>query len=205
MSRHRFPVGPDYPPGRSLDMIRSYKLLFLGLLISPGIPAAGIEMPAYVVEKKDENFEIRQYPEMVAAATASSDDASGFGRLFRFISGQNEADQKIAMTSPVFMPATVDGDLEEMMFLVPRKVVEAGVPQPRSEEVAIRTVPSGRFAVIRSAGRMDSKMRQSLLSQLRRKIEEYGLTAVGEPMYAGYDPPWTPAPKRRNEVMLRIQ
>lgn len=162
-------------------------------------------MPDYVVEKKDSNFEVRQYPEMVAAATGTSDDSSGFGKLFRFISGQNENDQKIAMTSPVFMPATAEGDLQEMMFLVPRKVVEAGVPLPRSEEVAIKTVAAGRFAVIRSAGRMDATMRQSLLSQLRDKIKEHGLTPVGEPMYAGYDPPWTPAPKRRNEVMLRVQ
>lgn len=186
-------------------MTRTCKVLCFGFLISSGVVSSGIEMPEYVVEKEDGSFELRQYPEMVAAATVSSDDSSGFGRLFRFISGQNHADQKIAMTSPVFMPATADGDLEEMMFLVPRKVVKAGVPQPKSKEVTIKTVPPGRFAVIRSAGRMDSKMRQSLLARLRKKIEEHGLTAVGEPMYAGYDPPWTPAPKRRNEVMLRIK
>jgi len=35
-------------------------------------------------------------------------------------------------------------------------------------------------------------------------MSEQGLVADGDAEVAGYDPPWTPGPFRRNEVLIRI-
>ncbi len=166
---------------------------------------AGYESPAYKVEKKDGSFEIRNYPTIVAAATKTTNQNSGFGKLFQFISGENEGDQKIAMTTPVFMPATADGRTAEMMFVVPKDVVSSGVPKPKAKDVSIKKMSSGRFAVIRTSGRLDNASKKSMLKKLRAEIEKRGLKTAGNPIYAGYDPPWTPGPMRRNEVMLRLR
>ena len=41
--------------------------------------------------------------------------------------------------------------------------------------------------------------------QLRSWIRQKGLNANGEVELAGYDPPWTPGPFRRNEVLIRLR
>lgn len=85
-------------------------LLIVGAILL-GIAAcsltrAGYETAAYQVETEDSGFEIRSYPELVLVQTPMSNrngrDGS-FMRLFGYIQGDNEADAKIAMTTPVFM------------------------------------------------------------------------------------------------------
>ena len=71
---------------------------------------AGYETAAYTVVRKDGKFELRDYPVMTVVETPmgrSGNTADGsFMRLYHFITGRNEAKQKIAMTTPVFMAAT---------------------------------------------------------------------------------------------------
>ncbi|EMB16540.1 heme-binding protein [Rhodopirellula europaea] len=59
--------------------------------------------------ESDGDIEIRENPDLMLAATNSKMDTRGhdgnFIRLFRLISGNNDSDQKIAMTTPVFMQA----------------------------------------------------------------------------------------------------
>lgn len=174
-------------------------------LLLTSVMSFAIESPSYTVKQKDGDFEVRVYPEMVAAATSSGNQNSGFRTLFRFISGNNEGEQKIAMTSPVFMPADAKGNTKEMMFLVPKSVVTAGVPDPKSEAVSIKKIAGGKFAVVRAPGRMDDNLRKEMLNKLNAKIAELGLQTVGGPMYAGYDAPWVAAAKRRNEVLVRLK
>ena len=40
--------------------------------------------------------------------------------------------------------------------------------------------------------------------ELRAWMAENKLVAEGDAEYAGYDPPWTPGPFRRNEVLIRV-
>jgi hypothetical protein len=69
-----------------------------------------IEMPTYeLLQKLDENIEIRKYPASKWVCTKQSGTAeqeksfqSGmFYKLFNYISGTNDKTQKIAMTAPV--------------------------------------------------------------------------------------------------------
>lgn len=180
----------------------NYGWLVCSLLVGTGVRGEDIETPKYAVEKTEGNFEIREYPAMVAAAAESN---GGFGILFRYISGDNERKQKIAMTSPVLMPAGPEGKPGEMMFLVPLDVVKSGVPKPKSDKISVKTVSGGRFAVLSSPGKFKDEDWRKLLAELQVKIKEKGLETTGEAIFAGYDPPWTPVPKRRNEVLLRLK
>lgn len=168
---------------------------------------AGYETAHYKVEEKDGSFEIRTYEshEVVATAMNGENQNGSFGKLFQYISGENDQSQKIKMTTPVFMPATPDGQTREMQFVIPEDVTTAGAPDPSNGKVKKKTVAGGKMAVIRYSGRNNSSQRKKKLKELREEIEGRGLTSSGSPMFAGYDPPWTPALLRRNEVMLRIR
>ena len=67
---------------------------------------AGYESAPYKVVRAHGKFELRDSPALTVVetsmATGSPDGNKGFSRLFRFITGGNEAQQKIAMTTPVF-------------------------------------------------------------------------------------------------------
>jgi hypothetical protein len=36
-------------------------------------------------------------------------------------------------------------------------------------------------------------------------MNDKGLTGDGDAEFAGYDPPWTPGPFRRNEILIRLK
>lgn len=176
------------------------------------------ESAAYTVDQTDGRFEIREYPELTLAttpmkATGETDDGS-FMRLFGYISGGNEQQQKVAMTTPVFMtrPETYSdtGTSErtvgegQMAFMLPEQVANEGTPKPSGERVEIKKRPAGRYAVIRFAGRIDEATIRSKEQELRQWMVEKGLRDGSTVEVAGYDPPWTPGPLRRNEVLIRL-
>ncbi len=42
-------------------------------------------------------------------------------------------------------------------------------------------------------------------AQLREWAADRGLISDGDAELAGYDPPWTPGPWRRNELLIRLK
>ncbi len=162
--------------------------------------AMAIETPDYKVLSKDKKFEVRDYPALTVARTAMGD--GDFMRLFRFISGENEAKQKIAMTAPVLMQE--QGDQAGMSFVVPREVAAREVPQPGDKAVTLATVPPARYAVYVFSGGRNQANESKALEALRVWVATKGLEVTGEPVFGYYDPPWIPGFWRRNEVMLRV-
>lgn len=192
-------------------MKRAGILLTIGALIVLAfvvvVPSrAGYETAAYETIEKAGDFELRLYEELRVVATPMSGEGrnQSFGRLFRYISGENSGEQKIEMTTPVFMPGSADGSMREMQFVVPKAVAAAGAPDPKATEVKLDRVPGGRFAALRFSGRMDKATAAEKFSELRDLLKKRGLAPLGDPIYAGYDPPWTPGPMRRNEVLVRV-
>ncbi len=169
---------------------------------------AAYESAPYQVVKKSGNIEIRDYPDLMLAATSSKVASNGrdgsFMRLFRYISGDNESKEKISMTTPVFMEGGVDQPTVSMGFVMPKSVAKQGVPAPTGDGVEIQTRKGGRFAVIRFSGRMDSDLASTHEKKLRQWLREQGLEGEASADTAGYDPPFTPGPFRRNEVLIRI-
>ena len=165
---------------------------------------AATETPEYKIVRTDGNFEIRDYPALTLATTPMKSDEmnGGFGKLFRFITGNNVGSEKIAMTSPVLIDTTKDK--KTMSFIMPKKTVEKGVPKPSGENVTLGKVQAARFAVLRFNGGRTEENETAAIEKLKVRLDAERLTGKGVPTFAYYDPPWTPTFMRRNEVMIRI-
>lgn len=165
---------------------------------------AATEMPDYKVVRAEEGFEIRDYPALTIATTPMGDGGmnGGFGELFRFIAGKNETSEKIEMTAPVL----IDGvkDKKTMSFIMPKKAVEKGVPEPAGDKVTLGKVEAARFAVLRFPGGRTAENEKAAIDKLKAWLDGQKIAGKGEPLFAYYDPPWTPTFMRRNEVMIRI-
>ncbi|QDT51775.1 SOUL heme-binding protein [Symmachiella dynata] len=167
------------------------------------------ETAEYTVIEADGSFETRSYPDLMLATTNRKVEPKGgdgsFMRLFQYISGANDNEQKVAMTTPVFMEPQSDENLGQMGFVLPKDVSEVRVPEPSDEGVEIEKRAGGKFAVIRFAGRMNSETIEKATKDLQQWMDSRGFVAAGEAELAGYDPPWTPGPLRRNEILIRLQ
>ena len=167
------------------------------------------ESAEYTVFESEGPFEIREYPDLMMATTnmqfESQDDDGSFMRLFRYISGANDSEQKVAMTIPVFMESEDRGDQGQMGFVIPKKVTEKRVPEPSNDNVQILRRIGGRFAVVRFSGKTNSESFAKFEEELRKWMNERGLNDAADAEYAGYDPPWTPGPLRRNEILIRLE
>ena len=166
------------------------------------------ESAEYSVLESDGGFELREYPDLMLVTTEmgtriQGDDGS-FGRLFRYISGGNQEKQKIAMTTPVFMERQSDQSSGQMGFVLPKEFSDAEIPEPANEQVKLFKRLGGKFAVIRFSGRLSDETQTKRTTELENWIKKRGFETVGESEIAGYDPPWTPGPLRRNEILFRI-
>ena len=62
------------------------------------------ETQKYSVILNDDDFEIRYYePAIKASVTSDENSNNNFYKLFQFISGNNSKNEKIEMTTPVYM------------------------------------------------------------------------------------------------------
>lgn len=170
---------------------------------------AAYESAEYAVVESDGPFEIREYPELTLASTemdfASQGNDGSFMRLFGYISGSNAEDQKLSMTTPVFMEEAEQDSKGRMGFVIPKQVAEKGAPAPNSADVTVRKRDGGRFAVVQFSGRMDANAVEQAEGRLRQWLAGKGLRGQPKAETAGYDPPWTPGPLRRNEVLIRLE
>lgn len=178
------------------------------------IARGAYESAEYKVIQSDGSFEVREYPDLMLAATSTNLDSQGrdgsFMKLFRYISGANESSQKIEMTTPVFMERLNEESAVQMGFVMPKEIAEKGVPKPTGEKVEVRKRKAGRFAVIRFSGQLTAQRAKDAEAKLRAWIQSQGLAAADSVSgsgveTAGYDPPFTPGPLRRNEVLIRLK
>ena len=205
--------------------IRAFGLA-AGLALLASFNAMAIEEPSYRIVEQDGAFELREYAPFLLAETRVEADFEragnvAFQRLFRYISGANTAQQKIAMTAPVTQstaarpgekiamtaPVTqvAKGDGYLVAFVVPVKYTLETVPQPVDPAVQIRAVPARLVATWRYSGRWTTANYRKHESELRHAMTTRGLNAAGEPILARYNPPFMPSFLRRNEVLIPVK
>ena len=184
------------------------------------------EEQKYSVERKFPKFEVRRYEACVFAdVTVSANfEAAGsiaFRSLIGYISGNNEPNKKIAMTSPVIqeskskdlatniaMTSPViqesSNNLQIVSFVMPAGMTLDDLPLPTNSKVSLREISEQLVAVARFTGRWTESAYERQLAQLRQQLDDNGMTEIGPPRYARFDPPWTPSFLRRNEIQIPI-
>ncbi len=182
-----------------------------------------IEEASYTVVVKDEKFEVRDYSAHVLAETLVNGDleqagSKAFDRLFRYISGDNQSRNKVAMTAPVTqerarekikMTAPVSQQRVQekwaVSFMMPAAYSLETLPVPSNPAVTLRQVPARRMAVVRYSGFWSEAGYLEHKLTLESWIRAQGLTVSGDPIWARYNPPFTPWFMRRNESLIPVR
>ena len=76
-------------------------IIFCTIFIIPYSVIMANEEAKYQVIEKNMIYEIRKYSDRLAVETSRAGIDSNFRKLFNYISGRNDAEEKIAMTTPV--------------------------------------------------------------------------------------------------------
>ena len=182
------------------------------------------EEAKYTVIEASEAFELRAYGPKIVAETrvsGSMDEASsaGFRLIADFIFGNNTAvsgaSEKISMTTPVAMEPrsekismTVPVSMEQVQgqwrvyFVMPSEYTLDSLPRPNNSAVIIREVPASNYAVIRFSGLAGEDKTATKTGDLLKWLDDRGISPIGKPELARYNPPWTLPFLRRNEVMI---
>ncbi|MGJ8619265.1 MAG: SOUL family heme-binding protein [Methylophilaceae bacterium] len=194
------------------------------LVLLFSVTAMATEEPKYNVIQKSGQFELREYAPQIIAETEVSgdlDDASsaGFKLIADYIFGNNVApaggNEKISMTAPVTMesksekismtaPVTMEktGAEWRMHFVMPSQYTMETLPKPNNPAIALREIPTQRYAVIQFSWFAGEEKVTKKTSELLAWMKGKNILPIGSPELARYNPPWTPPFLRRNEVMV---
>ncbi|GLI62228.1 hypothetical protein VaNZ11_004825 [Volvox africanus] len=183
-----------------------------------------LETPEYVVLRRGRDYEVRQYEPYVVAETtmeaagalnrdvlmagAVSVNPAGpgnkaFNTLARYIFGDNRTAARMAMTTPVFSDTT-----GTMRFVIGPSAVKAlpRLPAPNSPAVSLGREEGGVFAARVFGGYAGEEEASRQAEVLRASLERDGLKPASSVWtLARYNDPSTPAPFRRNEVLLPLK
>jgi hypothetical protein len=202
-------------------MKRLFPALLLGTLLL-GAPAMATEEPPFTLVRAAGDFNIRDYPGLVAAEVTVQGDrkdaaSKGFRLLASYIFGGNTRRQSIAMTAPVTQQAASEkiamtapvlqsgGDGSWVIrFIMPRGATLDTLPTPNDARVHLRNLPPERVAVVRFSGLARQSDVDERTGALKGFIKTQRLQSLGPPSLAQYDPPWTLWFMRRNEVMIPL-
>lgn len=202
-----------------------FAALFAGLavFIVPMTASARTPEPAYESVKRDGKFELRQYaPMIIASVDVEGEEGratnAGFRPLADYIFGNNRARGKIEMTAPVTaepsqtiaMTAPVtsepaNADRWRVSFVMPAGWTMETLPEPVNPDIRLSEVPARLMAAVRFSGTGSEKVMRRQRAELEAWLAAEGYVAEADAINAFYDPPWTPAPLRRNEVMIPVR
>ncbi len=172
----------------------------LGLIIISN--AMAIEEVEYETIKANEVYEIRKYSDRLAIETLSTNQNSGFRKLFNYISGNNQKNEEIKMTAPVTQ-IKKNGNMT-MQFYLPSKFNKENTPNPSSLDVKLLDVKGGYYAVIKYSGRASDSNFIKHKDILEEELKKNNILILSPPIKATYSGPFTLPMLRRNEAMFEI-
>ena len=181
-------------------MKKILSIVILGLIITS--QSMAYEETNYETVKTNKVYEIRKYSDRLAIETATSDRDSGFRKLFNYISGKNETNEEIKMTTPVTQ-IKKEGNMT-MQFYLPSKFNKDNVPSPSNSDVKILNIKGGYYAVIRYSGRNTDKNFNKHKNILENELKKNDISILSSPIKASYNGPFTLPMLRRNEAMFEI-
>ena len=186
--------------------------------------------PKHELVSREKGYEVRDYQGYVVAEVVMPGpwrDAlyAGFRVLFDYIQGKNEGRVRISMTAPVLSgspekipmtapvlqePASVSGGPDAsggyaIAFVAPEGYTAETMPVPKDDRIRIREVPPHKSAVLRYGGWTNAEEVREKTETLRGMLARDGWKPVSAFRSAQYNPPWTPPPFRRNEILVEIE
>ena len=178
-------------------------LIFCTLFILPYSMVMANEEAKYEVIEKNEIYEIRKYSDRLAVETSKEGVDSNFRKLFNYISGRNDDQEKIAMTTPVTQ-VEKNGNIT-MQFYLPSKFNLENVPNPSRKDVRIINIKGGYYAVLKYSGRASDGNFIKHKEILEKELKNNNISIVTPPIRATYDSPFTLPMNRRNEAMFKVE
>ena len=184
-----------------------------------------VECAAYTVTRVlSKGMEVRLYAPCVAVETPctalSKDNDGAFRRLAKYIgvfgTPQNSAAQAVAMTAPVInapaaiaMTAPVVNQAGMMAFILPAAYQLVNqAPTPSDPAVTLRQVAARTLAANTFSGTATDAVAEQRAAELHAALVEHGVLPPGSVVppfeLARYNPPWTPSPFRKNEILMPV-
>ena len=166
-----------------------------------------IETYPYVVKKKYQQVEIRSYETTLFTSVRLSTKgyknsaSQGFSILAGYIFGNNERNEKIAMTSPVSMSLE---DTMTMMFMVPKKFNKDMLPKPNQTGIEFTQEPAKNLAAITFSGWANDIKIEKYKQDLKAVLDAEGIKYTNQFYFFGYNAPYEVF-NRKNEVIVELQ
>lgn len=164
------------------------------------------EQHKYAVIKVYDNFEVRRYKKALFSSVnlneKSYDEVSGkgFRVLAGYIFGNNEANEKIAMTSPVSMEI---GETSKMSFMVPEGYSLENLPKPSDTKIYFEEKEEKIMAAIQFGGWASDERIEEFKKKLIAELATQQISHSGKFAYLGYNPPYEIL-NRRNEIVVEL-
>ena len=166
-----------------------------------------IETYPYVVKKKYQQVEIRSYETTLFTSVRLSTKgyknsaSQGFSILAGYIFGNNERNEKIAMTSPVSMSLE---DTMTLMFMVPKKFKKDMLPKPNQTGIEFTQEPAKILAAITFSGWANDIKIEKYKQDLKAVLDAEGIKYTNQFYFFGYNAPYEVF-NRKNEVIVELQ
>jgi len=182
-------------------MRKILSIYILSLIAVSSVMAA--DEVKYTTVSKSKLYEIRKYPDRLVVETETSEQNSGFKRLFKYISGNNKDKKEIKMTTPVTQTEK-NGNMT-MQFYIPTEFNENNVPNPNNLEVKVLNIKGGLYAAIVYSGRASEGNYNKHKNILEDQLKKDKISIISKPIRATYNSPFTLPMLRRNEVIFKIE
>ena len=155
------------------------------------------------------DFELRNYPAHVLMQVEVEGDFMpagniGFGPLISYISGNNLAREKIAMTAPVIQEP-VGPETHLVSFVLPNGTDPKDVPTPSNSRVVMKAMPESLVGVRKFSGGWNEERFSTEGELLRNAVLAAGFEPVGNLYWARFDPPWKPGFLKKNEALINLK
>jgi hypothetical protein len=126
--------------------------------------------------------------------------SEGFRILAGYIFGDNDSNEKIAMTTPVMMEL---GDSTKMKFMVPKNKNLENLPNPKNSKIVFEKQEEKIIAAISFDGWADDEKIEKYTSILKEELLKEKLNFVNKFTFMGYNPPYE-VMNRRNEIVVEL-
>ena len=172
--------------------------LFLVCILFFNSMTSQYEIQNYDIIKIVDKAEIRFYP---AVMTIKSNRKNGFSNLFGYISGKNEKNKKIPMTTPVYLKK--ERNIEIMEFILPSSYNNKNTPISTSPKVSVYQSNPDYYLALEFGGYAFKSIVSKNSIELKIIANENNIKIVGEPILLVYNSPYKIF-NRRNEILYKI-